>query len=61
LLFRGLRWTDLRRLQKDGYTPVLTRVLNGTAYTLQPGDNRYTWPIPPDVISFNPSMPQNPR
>lgn len=46
LVFRGLRWTDLRRLNKDFRFAVnLSRTLNGQTYTLLPGDKRYTLPI----------------
>jgi len=59
---RGTRWIDLRRLNKEGlYTTNLQRVVNGTVYTLPANDPRYTYPIPDEVIQFNPSMPQNPR
>jgi tetratricopeptide (TPR) repeat protein len=61
LTFRSLRWTDLRRLNKQGANISLTRDLNGQIYTLPPNDDRWIFPIPPDVISTNPSMPQNPR
>ena len=62
LLFRGLRWTDLRRLNKEPRRAVtLTRTVNGQAYTLPPNDVRYVYPIPDNVLSFNPGMPQNPR
>ena len=61
LAFRGLRWTDLRRLNKEGRTMPLTRWLNGTQYQLAPGSLRYTLPIPPDVLAFNPDMRQNER
>lgn len=62
LLFRGLRWTDLRRLNRDPGTAVtLTRTVNGQVYTLPPNDKRYVYPIPDNVLSFNPGMPQNPR
>ena len=60
LFFRGQRWTDIRRLNKEGYNIVLTRVLNGQTYQLLPGDPRYVLPIPPDVINLS-GIPQNPR
>jgi len=62
LLYRGLRWTDLRRLNKDPATATtLFRTVNGQAYTLQPNDSRYVYAIPDNVISFNPGMQQNIR
>ena len=61
LPFRGLRWSDLRRLNKEGYNITLTRILNGQTFTLPPNSNLYTLPIPPDVISDNPGMIQNSR
>lgn len=61
LLMRGLRWTDLRRLNKDErYAATLTRLQNGTAYTLPPNDDRYVYPIPNDELLYN-DIPQNPR
>lgn len=60
LCFRGLRWTELRRLNKEGYNITLTRVLNGQTYQLLPGSLRYTLPIPPDVITLG-GISQNPR
>lgn len=61
LVFRGLRWTDLRRLNQEGANITVKRILDGKEYTLLPNDKRYTFLIPPDVIGFNPGMPQNPR
>jgi hypothetical protein len=62
LLFRGLRWTDLRRLNKDPrWQKTLYRGLGGSIYSLPPGDPRYVYPIPDYVIGFHPGMPQNPR
>jgi hypothetical protein len=52
LPFRGLRWTDLRRLNKVGANITLVRELFGTMYTLTPTSNNYTLPIPPDVEAF---------
>ena len=61
LPFRGLRWTDLRRLNKEGDNITVTRLLNGTPYQLPPNSSLYTLPIPPDVLSDNPGMVQNIR
>ncbi|MEJ5144705.1 RagB/SusD family nutrient uptake outer membrane protein [Sphingobacterium sp. MYb388] len=53
LLFRGLRWTDLRRLNKDSrFEVTLTRELNGQTYTLQPNDPSYVFPIPKYVTTI---------
>lgn len=61
LLFRGLRWTDLRRLNKDPrFAVTLTRNLNGDIYTLPPNDNRYVYPIPDQEIQIS-GIAQNPR
>ena len=61
LPFRGLRWTDLRRLNIEGRNITPTRILNGTTYRLPPNSNLYTLPLPPDVLSYNPTMQQNKR
>lgn len=61
LAFRGLRWTDLRRLNKEeGHRTTLVRILDGERYELLPEDPRYTFPIPPNVIKFT-GMTQNHR
>jgi hypothetical protein len=60
LPFRGLRWTDLRRLNKDGANIILARIINGQTYTLAPNDPKYVLPIPPDVIGFT-GIEQNKR
>lgn len=66
LAFRGLRWTDLRRLNKEGANITLTRVLvdstqNTKKYILAPNSLNYTLPIPPDVLNLNSLIQQNPR
>lgn len=61
LVYRGTRWTDLRRLNAEGANIMLTRNFQGQIYTLSPNSSKWTYPIPPDVISFNPEMQQNPR
>jgi len=61
LLFRGLRWSDLRRLnQEPTHQTTLTRTIKGQTYTLLPNNNRYTLPIPESVIQAT-GMQQNPR
>jgi hypothetical protein len=61
LCFRGLRWQDLRRLNKEPeYAKTLTRKIDGITYTLPPNDPKYVFPIPPNVIALS-GMQQNPR
>jgi len=60
LVMRGLRWQDLRRLNKEGYNIMLTRRMNGETYTLHPNSDRYVLPIPPDEIRLS-GIQQNPR
>jgi hypothetical protein len=60
LAFRGIRWSDLRRLNQEGWNITLTRNLNGNPYTLSPNSKLYTLPIPPDVIQES-GITQNPR
>lgn len=60
LLFRGARWSDLRRLKDDpqfSVTPV--RLLDGQRYELAPGSPRYALQLPRSVIEKT-GMPQNP-
>jgi len=61
LCFRGIRWSDLRRLNQDPtYAVTLQRLLNGTTYTLPANDLRYTLLIPLDEIQIS-GLQQNPR
>jgi tetratricopeptide (TPR) repeat protein len=61
LVSRGLRWTDLRRLNKDPrFAVTLSRNINGTVITLPPNDNRYVFPIPVEEIRAS-GIAQNPR
>jgi tetratricopeptide (TPR) repeat protein len=61
LVYRGLRWTDLRRLNKDNQFKItLVRNVNGTIYTLAPNDPKYALPIPDAEISIS-GLIQNPR
>ncbi|QEC40270.1 RagB/SusD family nutrient uptake outer membrane protein [Pseudobacter ginsenosidimutans] len=61
LVFRGVRWEDLRRMNKDPrLAQTLVREISGQRYELPPGDNRYTWPIPMSEIDAA-GLTQNPR
>lgn len=61
LLFRAIRWTDLRRLNQDpNYAVTISRNINGQVYTLPPNSPLYVYPIPPNEINLS-GMQQNPR
>lgn len=61
LPFRGLRWMDLRRLNRDpSFALTLKRQVGGQIYTLAPNDPRYVMPIPDDEIRGS-GLKQNPR
>lgn len=61
LILRGLRWTDLRRLNKDPqFAVTIRRIVNGIEYTLPPNDPRYVFAIPGEVIQLT-GMQQNQR
>ncbi|SMC54866.1 RagB/SusD family nutrient uptake outer membrane protein [Pedobacter nyackensis] len=60
LVRTGLRWSDLKRYNKEGANIKLTRVLNGVTYTLEPNDPRYIYPIPNDEIAYS-GIEQNAR
>lgn len=57
----NLRWSDLRRLNKDSrFAITLTRNLNDKAYTLPPNDKRYVLPIPEIEVKLS-GIQQNER
>ncbi len=60
LVWRGLRWGDLKRYNKEGQNITLTRVLNGQTINLPPNDLRYVMPIPQYEINLS-GIAQNPR
>ncbi len=60
LIFRGVRWTDLRRFNMENANITLTRIINGITYTLPPNDLRWVLLIPEDEINRS-GIPQNPR
>lgn len=60
MVFRGLRWTDLRRFNLDVGNITLQRNIDGTSYYLPPNDKRWVMLIPFDVINKS-GITQNPR
>lgn len=61
LIYKGLRWMDLKRLNLETSTAkTLFRNLDGRFYTLQPNGRNYVMPIPNDVLEFS-DMQQNDR
>ncbi|NIG55113.1 RagB/SusD family nutrient uptake outer membrane protein [Chitinophaga sp. Cy-1792] len=64
LAFKCMRWFDQKRLAGDArFTSPVTRtnLLTNESYTLEPGSNRYVYPVPQYNIQLNPSLEQNPR
>lgn len=61
LIFRGIRWNDLRRLnQEERFAKTISRELNGELFFLEPNSPRYIMPIPPEEIAVS-GIPQNER
>lgn len=61
LVGRSRRWMDLRRFSYDpAFAKTLFRKVNGTIYELPPGDKRYTFYIPLNVVALT-GMEQNIR
>ncbi|GAA4778456.1 hypothetical protein GCM10023231_01280 [Olivibacter ginsenosidimutans] len=61
LVFRGTRWEDLRRLNKDSRTAVtLERNLDKTVYKIEPNSLRYAFPIPDNEMDLS-GLVQNER
>lgn len=58
LTLRGLRWADIKRLNKEGRGIVLTRTINGKTYTLPANSTRFANPIPENIIEIS-GMEQN--
>lgn len=61
LVARGIRWTDLRRLNREKeFETLIRRRIDGKNYVLAPGSLKYTFPIPENEISAS-GIQQNPR
>lgn len=60
LIMRGTRWSDIKRLNKEGANITLKRIINGQVFTLPPNDNRFALALPEDIIALS-GIKQNPR
>jgi len=49
LVFRGLRFIDIKRLNKEGRGIVQRRKIDGKDYVLQPNSKYYALPLPNDI------------
>lgn len=58
LIMRGIRWSDIKRLNKEGKDIIPIRIINGESFALPANDSRYALPIPIDIISIT-GIPQN--
>jgi hypothetical protein len=50
LSFRGLRFMDIKRLNKQNQKITQSRIIDGTVYTIPPNDLRYALPLPSPTI-----------
>lgn len=60
LVWRGIRWMDLKRLNLEGFDIGLSRELNGKRFDLPPNDPRWVFPIPDEEITRS-NIQQNKR
>ncbi|HEY6899997.1 MAG TPA: RagB/SusD family nutrient uptake outer membrane protein, partial [Puia sp.] len=60
MVYREMRWSDLRRLNQDPYfATTLKRTMGGASVLLPPNDPRYAWKIPVSEINMS-HIQQNP-
>lgn len=53
LLFRGVRWADIKRLNRDGANINLSRTVNGVKYSLPANDLRFAIAIPEEITEIS--------
>ena len=52
LLFRGQRWMDIKRLNREGADISLQRTVNGKVYELKANSPRFALPLPDDLLGY---------
>lgn len=61
LYMRGIRWEDIKRLNKEGIVETtITRMLDDRSFVLAPDNNKWIWPIPENEVVRN-GVEQNQR
>lgn len=61
LVFRGRRWSDLKRLNLDPrFQKTLKREMHGAVYQLEPNSRKYAYRLP-EIVVNNENLPQNIR
>jgi starch-binding outer membrane protein, SusD/RagB family len=60
LIFRGVRWMDIKRFNKDGINIILQRKIGNVDFILLANDPRFALAIPEDVILMS-GLQQNYR
>jgi hypothetical protein len=58
LLMRGIRFSDIKRLNREGAGITPKRLVEGKVYSLEPNSSYYALPLPADVIEQS-GMQQN--
>ena len=53
LVWRSLRWSDLKRFNREGMQIILNRKVGNTTYYLSPNDPKYVFPIPDSEINLS--------
>ncbi|WP_400262957.1 RagB/SusD family nutrient uptake outer membrane protein [Sphingobacterium sp. SG20118] len=61
LVFRGRRWSDLKRLNLDPrFQKTLKREMHGMIYQLEPNSRKFAYRLP-EIVVNNGKLPQNKR
>ncbi|WP_211481826.1 RagB/SusD family nutrient uptake outer membrane protein [Arachidicoccus rhizosphaerae] len=60
LIMRGTRWMDIKRLNKEGRSINLKRVIDHNTFSLEPNSNFYALPLPDDLITISGIPPNEP-
>lgn len=60
LVWRSLRWSDIKRYNREGQSIRLIRKVGERTFELSPNDNKFVLPIPDDEIAFS-GITQNKR